>query len=129
MLLLGLRLNWTFRYGRQFARDAKLIHIDVAQEDVSRAIMAEAQRMPGYEQQVFEYYQKNDEALASLRAPLFEDKVIDFILGQANITEREVTVEDLLVETEAPAAPAKGKKKTASKSKSGSKKSAGESKK
>ncbi len=104
-------------------------NIEVAQEDVSRAIMAEAQRMPGYEQQVFEYYQKNDEALASLRAPLFEDKVIDFILGQANITEREVTVEDLLAESEAPAASAKGKKKSASKSKSVTKKSAGKSKK
>lgn len=104
-------------------------NIEVAQEDVSRAIMAEAQRMPGYEQQVFEYYQKNDEALANLRAPLFEDKVIDFILGQANITEREVSVEDLLAESEAPAAPADDKKKSASKSKSGSKKSAGKSKK
>ena len=91
--------------------------------------MAEAQRLPGHEKEVFEYYQHNAEALANLRAPLFEDKVIDFILVQANITDREITIDELLAMAEAEAAPSKAKKKASAKSKSGAKKSAGKSKK
>jgi trigger factor len=51
--------------------------------------------MPGREKEVWEYYQKNPNALAQLRAPIYEDKVVDFILELANVTEKKVTREDL----------------------------------
>ena len=71
-------------------------NIDVSQEEVTRAIMAEAQRFPGRETEVFEYFQKNEDALASVRAPIYEEKVVDFILELADVTDKEVSPEDLL---------------------------------
>ena len=70
--------------------------IDVTQEEVTRAIMAEAQRFPGRETEVFEYFQKNEDALASVRAPIYEEKVVDYILELARVTDKEVSPEDLL---------------------------------
>ena len=89
--------------------------ISVGQEEVNRAIVAEAQKYPGQEQQVLEFYQKNPEANASLRAPLMEDKVIDFILEMAQVDEKSVTVEDLMKDPDSPAAEAKPAKKAAAK--------------
>ena len=51
--------------------------------------------MPGREKEVWEYYQKNPNALAQLRAPIYEDKVVDFLLELANVTEKKVTREEL----------------------------------
>jgi trigger factor len=51
--------------------------------------------MPGHEKEVWEYYQKNPNALAQLRAPIYEDKVVDFLLELANVTEKKVTREEL----------------------------------
>ena len=70
--------------------------IDVTQEEVTRAIMAEAQRFPGRENEVFEYFQKNEDALAGVRAPIYEEKVVDYILELADITDKEVSAEELL---------------------------------
>jgi trigger factor len=81
--------------------------ITVTAEELNRAIMMEAQRFPGQERRVFEFYQKNPDALQQIRAPLFEDKVIDFILEKAEVTEKEVDRETLFrdpdEETEAAA--------------------------
>ena len=54
-----------------------------------------ARQVPGREQEVWDYYRKNPNALASLRAPLFEEKVVDFILELAKVTEKPVSREDL----------------------------------
>src|SRR5579883_2519165 len=70
--------------------------IAVTQEEVSRALGEEARRHPGYEKKVIEFYRKNPEALANLRAPIFEDKIVDFILEMADVSERTVPIEDLL---------------------------------
>ena len=70
--------------------------ITVTQDEVNRALGDEARRHPGYEKQVIEFYRKNPEALANLRAPLFEDKVVDFIVEMAKVTDRPVSIEDLL---------------------------------
>ena len=51
--------------------------------------------MPGREQEVWDFYRNNPDALASLRAPIFEDKVVDFILELANVTENKMTREEL----------------------------------
>ncbi len=78
--------------------------IEVTQEEVNRALMQEAQRHPGHEREVFEFYQRTPEAIANLRAPIFEDKVVDFIVDLAKVTERKVTPEELREEIAAEAA-------------------------
>jgi trigger factor len=56
--------------------------------------------MPGREKEVWDYYRNNPNALAQLRAPIYEDKVVDFILELANVTEKKVTREDLYKDEE-----------------------------
>jgi trigger factor len=56
----------------------------------------EAARFPGQEAAVLEYFQKNDSAKNELQAPIFEDKVVDFIVELAKVTEKEVSMEDLM---------------------------------
>jgi trigger factor len=60
-----------------------------------------ALQMPGREKEVWDYYRNNNNALAQLRAPIYEDKVVDFILELANVTEKKVTREDLYKDDEA----------------------------
>jgi len=71
-------------------------NIEVTPDEINRAIMAEAQRYPGRQREVVEYYQNHPEALAQIRAPLFENKVTDFVLEIAKVKERSGTIEDLL---------------------------------
>ncbi len=78
--------------------------ITVTAEELNRAIMMEAQRFPGQERRVFEFYQKNPDAMQQVRAPIFEEKVIDFILDKAEVTEKEVDRETLLSEPDEDAA-------------------------
>jgi len=76
-------------------------NVEVSAEDVNRALVQEAQKYPGQEKQVFEMYQSNPQAMASLRAPIFEEKVVDFILEMVTVTEREVTPEELMRDPDA----------------------------
>lgn len=69
--------------------------IDVSQDELRRALMEQARRFPGQEKRVYEYFEKTPGALAELRAPIFEDKVIDFIIDQAKPIERKVSREEL----------------------------------
>ncbi len=69
--------------------------ITITQEDLTNAIMAEARRYPGQEKKVFEYYTKNPQALEAVRAPVFEEKIVDFLLTKVSVTEKKVTVADL----------------------------------
>ncbi len=98
--------------------------IDVTQEEANRAIVREAQSHPGHEREILDFYQKNPEAVSRLQAPIFEDKVVDFIVALAQVTEREVKPADLQAELEEPASAAKpgaAKKKAGSKAASGKK--------
>ena len=70
--------------------------IDVPQEELSRAIAQQAQRFPGQEQQVYQYYSQNPDALAQVRAPLLEDKVVDYVLELATVTDKTVSVDELM---------------------------------
>ncbi|RTL71136.1 MAG: trigger factor [Hyphomicrobiales bacterium] len=70
--------------------------IDVSQDELRQALMEQARRYPGQEKFVYEYYQKNPQAIMELRAPIFEDKVIDHILSHAKPTEKKVSVEELM---------------------------------
>ena len=69
--------------------------ITIAADEVNRAIMARARQFPGQEQQVFQYYANNAQAQAEIRAPLFEDKVVDFIAELAQVTDKPVDRETL----------------------------------
>jgi trigger factor len=71
-------------------------NIQVAQEELNRALAEEARRFPGHERQVIEYYRNQAGALDQLRAPIFENKVVDFILEMAKVSERPVPIADLL---------------------------------
>lgn len=75
--------------------------ITVTDDEVGRAVIERARQMPGREKEVWDYYRSNANALAQLRAPIYEDKVVDFILELANVTEKKVTREDLYKDEDA----------------------------
>jgi len=70
--------------------------IEVTQDEMRRALMEHARRFPGQEKNVYEYFEKTPGALQELRAPIFEDKVIDFVLDVAKPIERKVSRQELI---------------------------------
>jgi len=115
------------RLGLLLAAVGQRNNIEVSQEEMNRALIRQAQNFPGQERQIIETYQKNENLMASLRAPIFEDKVVDFILELAKVTDKSVSIDDLMKDPgedaaaeEKPKARAKkpaAKKKPASKAK------------
>jgi trigger factor len=89
------------RLGLLLAEVGRANEIQVAPEEVNRALGEQARRFPGQERQVIEYYRSNPELLAQLRAPIFEDKVVDFILELAKVADKTVTTEELFKEADA----------------------------
>jgi trigger factor len=75
--------------------------ITVTDDEVSRAVIERARQMPGREKEVWDFYRNNAQALAQLRAPIFEDKVVDFILELANVKEKKVSREELFKDEDA----------------------------
>ena len=102
------------KLGLVLAEVGKSNNIEVTQQELQQAVIAEAQRYPGQESQVFEYYQKNEKALEMLRAPVFEDKIIDFVLEMTQNADRQVTFEELskAAEGETPKSSKSSGKKT-----------------
>jgi trigger factor len=88
------------RLGLVLAEIGEKNNIKVTDEQLSQAVVAQARMMPGQEQRVWDYYRNNPAALASLRAPIFEDKVVDFLLELAEVTDRQVSREELFKEDE-----------------------------
>lgn len=82
---LGLLLS-------EIGKDAKLT---ITPEDINKAIMNEAKKYPGQEKAVFDYYLKNKQAIESLKAPVFEEKIVDHILGLAKVNDKIVSIEEL----------------------------------
>jgi trigger factor len=74
--------------------------ITVTDDEVGRAVIERARQMPGREKEVWDYYRSNANALAQLRAPIYEEKVVDFILELANVTEKKVAREELYKDDE-----------------------------
>jgi trigger factor len=72
--------------------------VEVKQDEIARAVMSEARRYPGQERKVIDFYQNNPDALARVRAPLYEDKVVDYILDTAKVTERKISPEQFAEE-------------------------------
>ncbi|PHS27694.1 MAG: trigger factor [Robiginitomaculum sp.] len=110
------------RLGLVLAEIGQEANIGVAAEELARAVNAEAMRYPGQEQQIAEYFQKNPEAQARLRAPIFEEKVVDYILELAEVKDVNVSREELYADDDAPGD--KPKKKPAAKKKTAAKKPA-----
>jgi trigger factor len=69
--------------------------IKVTDDEMNRAVVERARQFPGQEQQIWDYYRKSPEAVASLRAPLYEEKVVDFLLELVKATEKTVSREEL----------------------------------
>jgi trigger factor len=88
------------RLGLVLAEIGEKNNLQVTDEQLSQAVVAQARMAPGQEQQVWDYYRNNPNALAALRAPLFEDKVIDFLLELAEVTEKPVSRDELFREDE-----------------------------
>lgn len=86
------------KLGLVLARLGEQNGIQVSQEELNRAIMDQARRFPGQEQQVFQYYTQNAAAQAELRAPIYEEKVVDFIAELAQVDERPVSREILFLD-------------------------------
>ena len=83
------------RLGLLLAEVGRRNNIQVSQDELNRAMIAQAQAFPGSERRIFEMFQKNPGMAAQLRAPILEDKVIDFILERAKVTEKAVSLEEL----------------------------------
>lgn len=88
------------RLGLVLAEMGQKAEINVTNEELQQAMVAEARRYPGQEQQVFEFYQKNPQAVAQLRAPIYEEKVVDLIIDQAKVSDKKVDKEELFEEDE-----------------------------
>lgn len=84
------------RLGLLLAEIGSSNNITVTQDELNQAVTREVRRHPGYERQALDFYRQNPEAVASLRAPIFEDKVVDFIVEMAKVPERRVSPEELL---------------------------------
>lgn len=92
------------RLGLLLSEIGRTNNIQVTNEELSNAMRQEAGRYPGQERQVLEFFQKNPQAIENLRAPLFEEKVVDFMLELAKVTEKEVPAGELSAEPETAAA-------------------------
>jgi trigger factor len=75
--------------------------VEVTDAEMTQAIMNQARQYPGQEREFFEFVQKNQQMQQQLRAPLFEDKVVDHVFAQATVTEKEVSKDELQKAVEA----------------------------
>ncbi len=91
------------RLGLVLAQVGESADIKVSDEEVNQALIARVRQFPGQEQQVWDFYRKNAQALAELRAPLFEEKVVDHVLSQVKLVEEPVSKETLFADEDAEA--------------------------
>ena len=84
------------RLGLVLAEIGRRAEVQITNDELVRALRQEASRYPGQEKQVIEFYTKNQGAMAQLRAPIYEEKVVDYILTKATVTDKSVTREELM---------------------------------
>ncbi|HET7881178.1 MAG TPA: trigger factor [Acetobacteraceae bacterium] len=92
------------RLGLLLGEVGRVNSITVSQDEMTRAMRGEAMRYQGQEQQIFDFLRQNAQAAEALRGPIFEEKVVDFILELAKVEEREVSLDELSQEPEVAAA-------------------------
>jgi len=92
------------RLGLVLAEVGRSANVQITDEEMSRALIERARAFPGQEKEVWDYYRNNQNALAELRAPIYEEKAVDHILGIAKIEDKKIDPEALLTleEDEAP---------------------------
>ena len=90
------------RLGLVLAEIGRVNDVTVEDAELNAALIAEARRYPGQEQQVIEFYRSNPNATAQLRAPVYEEKVVDLILTKAKVTDKAVSKEVLFAEDDLP---------------------------
>ncbi len=88
------------RLGLVLAEIGEKNNITVSDEEMQRAIMEQARQFPGQEQRVWDYFRQNPQAIAGIRAPIYEEKVVDFLLELADVTEKKVLREELYKDDE-----------------------------
>ena len=101
------------RLGLVLAEIGEKAGVQVSDEELQRALFEFVRRFPGDQQQgIYDYYRNNPAALTTLRAPIFEEKVVDHLLGQIAVTDKKVSKEELMAEDDDAdeAKPAKAKK-------------------
>jgi trigger factor len=89
------------RLGLVLAEIGRISDVRISEQEVNQALIREARQYPGQEREVIQFFQKNPAAMAQLRAPIYEDKVVDHILSVATVEETTVSREDLFKEDEA----------------------------
>lgn len=88
------------RLGLVIGEIAEKNDLKITQDEMRKALIEQARRFPGQEKTVYEYYEKTPGALAELRAPIFEDKVVDFVLEKAKPAEKKVSRDELFQKVE-----------------------------
>lgn len=89
------------RLGLLLAELGQKANVEVTEAEINQAVMAQARQYPGQEREFFEFVQKNQQMQQQLRAPIFEDKVVDYMFELAKVDEKEVSKEDLQKAVEA----------------------------
>lgn len=95
------------RLGLVLAEIGDAAKVQVNDDEVTQALVARARQFPGQEKAVWEFYRKNPEALAEIRAPIFEEKVVDHLLGQIKVEDRQTSKEALFADDETAAGETK----------------------
>jgi len=88
------------RLGLVLSRIGEEAEVEVTEDELQRALYEQVRSYPGQEQQVMDYYRNNQEAVQALRAPIFEEKTVDYILELSEVTEKKVSKDELLAEEE-----------------------------
>lgn len=88
------------RLGLVLAEIGDKNEIQVTEDEMRQALIQQAQQYPGQEKEIFEFFQENPAQLAAIRAPIFEEKVVEYLLELADVTEKTVTKEELMAEDE-----------------------------
>jgi trigger factor len=94
------------RLGLLLAEVGSKADVKITDDEMTQALIARARAYPGQEKQVWDFYRNNQQALAELRAPIYEEKVVDHIIGLAKVEERKISKEELLkpIDDDEPAA-------------------------
>ncbi|MCW5682597.1 MAG: trigger factor [Xanthobacteraceae bacterium] len=103
------------RVGLAIAELGEKNNIQVSEDELTRALVEQARQFPGQEQQIWDHFRNNPQAMQGLRAPLFENKVIDFLLELVDVTDKKVTREELTKQDDDEDEAESGKAKKAAK--------------
>jgi trigger factor len=104
------------RLGLLLAEIGRRHKVEVSDQEVGQAIAAQARNFPGQEQQVFDAYRRNPQLVAQIRAPIYEEKVVDYMMELITVAKQTVSRDELFADDEPPTpAPKKAKKTKAAK--------------